>query len=92
MREDKGRRWGRGLRKMMEKEVLEKMGKKIWKCDVEKFCEEYEGRSCRRREGPRGLQPPGEEGLGSLKREFHEHSHLCLGQCQCSSQAVRQSR
>ena len=92
MREDKGRRWGRGLRKMMEKEVLEKMGKKIWKCDVEKFCEEYEERSCRRREGPRGLQPPGEEEMRSLKREIHEHSHHCLGQCQCSSQAVRQSR
>ena len=33
----------------MEKEVLEQLGKKIWKEDLEEVQEEYAGRSCRRR-------------------------------------------
>lgn len=101
MREDdRRRRWEkeigegdtrRSLGKEMEKEVLEQMGKKIWKEDLEKFRKNMQEGAVGG-EGPRGLQQPGEEGMGSLKREFHEHSHLRLGQCQCSSQAVRQSR
>ena len=35
----------RSLGKEMEKEVLEQMGKKIWKEDLEEVQEEYAGRS-----------------------------------------------